>query len=131
MRGKGQLAEGSGFNTLAQYIFGGNQQKVSMDMTTPVFTRAGDEEVGADDQEVMQFVLGGGLSLSTAPKPAEGSGVRTREVPGALYAVRKFTGVVASGGRDERALRQMMLLKSAIKAAGLKVQMKEKNGNLT
>eukprot|EP00958_Prasinococcus_capsulatus_P027262 scaffold5337_cov411-Prasinococcus_capsulatus_cf.AAC.9 len=126
MPGKGQLAEGSGFNKLAQYIFGGNEESRSMEMTTPVFTRMGEDV--ADDQEVMQFVLGGGLSLSTAPRPAAGSGVRTREVPAALYAVRRFSGVVASGGRDEEALRQMMLLKSEVKKAGLQVQMKERNG---
>ena len=34
---------GSGFNTLADYIFGRNEGGVKMEMTTPVFTRAGDE----------------------------------------------------------------------------------------
>ena len=47
------VAGGAGFNELAGYIFGGNEGKVKMEMTTPVFTETSPGQAAAS----MQFVL--------------------------------------------------------------------------
>jgi hypothetical protein len=47
------VSGGAGFNELAGYIFGGNQENVKMEMTTPVFTETAPGQAGAS----MQFVL--------------------------------------------------------------------------
>ncbi len=55
MGGGAGPASGAGFSELARYIFGGNQQAMSLEMTTPVITtvQPGNESVA------MQFVMEG------------------------------------------------------------------------
>lgn len=82
----GGLASGSGFNELAGYIFGGNEEEKKMDMTTPVFTR---REEGANDGNVMQFVI----SDTAASNPTPNKGIiRLRDVEPDVYAVIAFSG---------------------------------------
>lgn len=45
---------GTGFNELANFIFGGNDRKQSMEMTTPVLTTAGQQGEGSNR---MAFVM--------------------------------------------------------------------------
>ena len=55
-------ASGSGFQELAGYIFGGNQSKQSMEMTTPVFNKP---PVGTREPGKMQSVSYTHLTLPT------------------------------------------------------------------
>lgn len=48
-------ASGNGFMDLAGYIFGGNESKVNMEMTTPVYSTAGQQ--GVPNANKMQFVM--------------------------------------------------------------------------
>jgi hypothetical protein len=76
---------GNPFGTLAGYLFGGNEEKKSMAMTTPVFTGGGK----------MQFVLPREMvkDPGLAPRPTQGSAVEVRQESGGIYAARRFAGV--------------------------------------
>lgn len=88
---------GEAFNALAAYLFGANEQKEIMEMTTPVSTTSTGE---------MRFYLkereGGNDSF---PLPVaeieevfnEKGAVKIREIPAATLAVAKFTGFVTEG----------------------------------
>lgn len=88
--------QGAAFNTLAAYIFGANQQKLVMDMTTPVtMTMTGE----------MRFYV----NVDIPPEPLkqdESYNIYTttnnqkiciQYIPSALLAVRRFTGFVTDG----------------------------------
>ncbi|CAG9465527.1 unnamed protein product [Pedinophyceae sp. YPF-701] len=98
------------FQSLARYIFGGNARGEKMAMTTPVFT----EPAGR-----MQFVMGSTYWGRSAelPPPLDGA-VATRDVPGGVYAVRRF-----SGRSDPDLVRvQHGQLRAAIQRDGLKAE---------
>jgi hypothetical protein len=97
---------GNPFGTLAGYLFGGNESKESMAMTTPVFTGGGK----------MQFVMPSSVrDASAAPRPNEGSGVDVRQEPGGVFAARRFAGIAT----DELAKREEELLKEQLSRDGL------------
>lgn len=47
-------ASGSGFSDLARYLFGGNQEALGLQMTTPVFNEVAP---GSNTSVTMQFVM--------------------------------------------------------------------------
>lgn len=97
---------GNPFGALAGYLFGGNESKESMAMTTPVFTGGGK----------MQFVMPSSVrDASAAPRPNEGSGVDVRQEPGGVFAARRFAGIAT----DELAKREEELLKEQLSRDGL------------
>lgn len=107
------MISGDGFNRLAGYIFGGNEENVSMSMTTPVYTEPG----------AMQFPLEGSKfgpgDAAKAPAPtADGIAVK-REDNGALVAALKFPGIPldADVADAERRLRGA-LERDGLRAAG-------------
>lgn len=85
---------GAGFNALAAYLFGANDEGRVMEMTTPVSTTSAGE---------MRFYLKGD-SLTDFPEPIEPEGsfneqgaVKVIDVPSARLAVARFTGFVTEG----------------------------------
>ncbi|KAL7522957.1 hypothetical protein ACHAWX_007763 [Stephanocyclus meneghinianus] len=92
---------GEAFNALAAYLFGANEEKEVMEMTTPVTTTSTGE---------MRFYLkerdnAGGGGVDSFPKPQaendevfnEKGLVKIQEIPPATLAVAKFTGFVTEG----------------------------------
>jgi len=89
---------GAGFNALAAYLFGANDEGKIMDMTTPVSTTSVGE---------MRFYLKnreGSADVTDFPEPLSPTGtfneqgaVKIVEVPPARLAVAKFTGFVTEG----------------------------------
>lgn len=77
----GSSGREAAFRALAGYLFGGNQQRRALSMTTPVLSGAGR----------MQFVL---LvdAPTDAPEPLPHSGITVRQEPGGLYAAIRFAG---------------------------------------
>lgn len=105
------------FRALAGYIFGANEAKTKMSMTTPVFSRPEGGEGGAS---VMQFVLGEDAGTS-APAPSD-PGVRTVSRPGGVFAVKLFGGATGMQGAEARAQE----LQEAVRRDGLRVKDGEK-----
>ena len=119
------------FRILADYIFGNNRAKTKIEMTAPVTQRpslAEGERVemtapvvqrpksGTDaDVFVVSFVMPAHFTLDTLPEPIDPR-VRLREEPGALMAVRRYSGRWTETSYRENATR----LLRAIEEAGLK-----------
>jgi len=84
------------FGTLARYLFGGNERKESMAMTTPVFS---------DTQGNMQFVIEPSKHQdpSTVPPPQPGVDVTLRKESVGTVAARAFTGLAFQGEVEEEA----------------------------
>jgi hypothetical protein len=89
-------SSGEAFNALAAYLFGANDEKEVMEMTTPVTTTSTGE---------MRFYLKERKGSNSFPVPvaendeafnAKGE-VKIQEVPKATLAVAKFTGFVTEG----------------------------------
>lgn len=80
-------ATGSAFNTLARYLFGYNQQKEAMAMTTPVEIRRSAER----DTYSMSFVMPSRYGRENAPRPVETS-VRIGTTRQETVAAREFPG---------------------------------------
>lgn len=111
-----QAAEGfasaEGFNALAGYLFGGNEQKRAMKMTMPVEI---EYNAATNDGRTMSFVLpsedvsdDGG-----APRPLDES-VEVAAVPERLVAVREFPGVATT----DEVRRQADKLRAALADEG-------------
>jgi len=79
---------GGGFNTLASYLFGGNQDKTAMSMTVPVDI----SQTGDDKRASMSFVLPK-KNADSPPTPMEGSGVEIKKVPSRLVVAKAFGGL--------------------------------------
>jgi len=87
---------GEAFNALAAYIFGANEEKEVMEMTTPVATTSSGE---------MRFYLRERDGSESFPMPVaendevfnEKGSVSVKEIPPATLAVAKFTGFVTEG----------------------------------
>lgn len=89
-----------GFNRLVGYIFGGNQQKQQMAMTTPVFRESAGEQIAmttpvsqqaVDNKWTMAFVMPSGYSLDTLPTPID-SQVTIKALPAKKVAVLRYSG---------------------------------------
>ena len=106
-------SSGEAFNALAAYLFGANDEKAVMEMTTPVTTTSAGE---------MRFYLKerNGAGSSSFPQPvaendeafnAKGE-VKIQEIQNATLAVAKFTGFVTDGevSRQKDALMTCMAI---------------------
>ena len=102
--GFGARAGATGFNTLAAYLFGENEEKTAMAMTMPV-------EVS---KEGMAFVLPKKNS-DAPPQPLSDSDVTIEAVPARLVAAKAFAGLVT----DDEVERQRVALLEALAASGL------------
>jgi len=82
--------ESQGFNTLASYIFGGNEANAKIAMTVPVEMNFPSEE--------MRFPLPKSSveSAEFAPRPKEESGVAVSAQDARVLAVRRFPGIATS-----------------------------------
>lgn len=83
-------AMGQSFNNLAGYLFGKNESKTAMKMTTPVILSKGEPE------ETMSFIIGEYDSVEAVPKTLDDT-VKLREQAGQVLAVSEFTGFVTQG----------------------------------
>lgn len=87
---------GEAFNALAAYLFGANEEKEVMEMTTPVTTTSTGE---------MRFYLKERKGDKAFPEPVaendeifnEKGAVKINEIPSATLAIAKFTGFVTEG----------------------------------
>ena len=93
---------GNPFGTLAGYLFGGNAEKKSMAMTTPVFTG------GGKMQFVMPKEVGG---VSNAPAPNDPNAVQVTEQSGGIFAAKRFPGVATDEYAKEEEEKLLALLK--------------------
>ena len=106
------MTDGTGFNSLAGYIFGKNQEGKAMKMTTPVVTTP----LSAADSKKMAFIMPSSYwsSLDGAPSPLSESGVTLERNGGGLLAEdRNTVAVLWFGGyatKEEVALRTLELL---------------------
>lgn len=85
MGGSYDQERNSGFRTLANYIFGGNQESMQIPMTAPV--RVGNKE----GQRTMSFVMPSEMSLGDLPKPMNDKVLLHHSKSG-------YTGVIRYGG---------------------------------
>jgi effector-binding domain-containing protein len=98
--GEREAAINQGFRTIAGYIFGGNAPGGKIAMTAPV------TQQGAGDVWKVRFVMPGGYTLKTLPRPNDPA-VRLAAVPGKRYAAVAFSG---AAGADELELHRRQLL---------------------
>lgn len=78
-------ASGSGFRSLAGYIFGGNKEEKKIAMTSPVWMES------ADDSMTMHFVMPATYNLEDLPTP-NNSEVELSETKPVYRAVIRFGG---------------------------------------
>lgn len=89
-----------GFNRLAGYIFGGNERKQEIAMTTPVFrTAVGPNETlhtaiqstSEINHWIMSFVMPAKFALKTLPQPSD-SLVMLKSIPAKKVATLRYSG---------------------------------------
>lgn len=118
----GGTAGAKGFNSLAAYLFGENEESAAMAMTMPVeisAAAAGDGAVGGGGS--MAFVLPE-ANAANPPTPRAGSDVEIARVPARLVACKPFPGLVT----DAEVERQREALLAAIAADGAATPVDEK-----
>jgi len=96
-----------GFSILAGYIFGKNDRKEKISMTSPV-------SMSLDDSTTMMFMVPKKLNKETLPKP-EQSGIEFKEEPAKLLAAISF-GAWANDAKIEKYKQE---LKAALDAQGI------------
>jgi hypothetical protein len=116
-------AVSSAFGVLAGYIFGGNEPRASIAMTTPVSAQPAGEriamtapvsaEAGASGWTVA-FTMPSSWTMATLPKPSDAR-VRLVEVPGGTWAVRSFGGRAS----DDVVEQEIASLDASARAAGV------------
>lgn len=98
--GSREDAGSRGFRPLADYIFGNNAPRQSIDMTAPVTTRRGQSidmtapvtsTSSGDDRWTVAFIMPAEWTMETLPRP-NNPAVNIREVPTHQMAVIKFRG---------------------------------------
>lgn len=92
-----------GFQKLAHYIFGGNEGKQNIDMTSPVYMDIN------DTVSSMSFVMPAQFSIENLPKPDDDQ-VRLKKIPNQYVAVIQFGGFAS----DEEILTNRKKLESAL-----------------
>ncbi|MDN4519763.1 heme-binding protein [Mycolicibacterium austroafricanum] len=97
--GDEEMARNAGFRRLAGYIFGGNHSRSQIAMTAPVAQQSAKiamtapvaQARNADGQSVIRFFMPSKWSMELLPAPDD-ERVELVEVPGATYAVLRFSG---------------------------------------
>jgi hypothetical protein len=102
-RGFNSRSGATGFNTLASYLFGKNEENREMRMTMPV------EISSSDSDGSMSFVLPED-EAGSPPTPLSDSDVTVSKVPARLVAVKPFPGIVT----DQEVERQKASLLAAL-----------------
>jgi len=94
-----EMSGASSFGALAGYLFGKNEQKSPMKMTTPVFTSP-----LVDEEKQMEFVLPSEYwnENENAPQPLSGSGVTLQKRESEDRAVLLFGGYASKKEVDKR-----------------------------
>lgn len=87
--GSREAAVGSGFRTLAGYIFGGNQRNGKIAMTAPVLQTS--DQSGASSGWNVEFMMPARYTMSTLPTPND-SRVHLIERPARRVAAMTFSG---------------------------------------
>jgi effector-binding domain-containing protein len=118
-----------GFRIVAGYIFGGNEKKQSIAMTSPVVMGEGKSEKIAmtapvlvnSESEVrtISFAMPKSYTLGTLPVPKD-SRVKIVEIPDKNYAVLRFSGY-RTNGRIEKMEKKLLdlLSKDKVEVIGL------------
>jgi len=103
-----KAASGKGFSILAGYIFGGNNRKEKIAMTSPV-------AMSLEDSMTMMFMVPKKFNKSTLPQPNQ-SQIEFREEPAKTVAVITFGGWAT----DEKIEAYKQKLITALAADGIK-----------
>ena len=105
--GSRDRAIGQGFRILAGYIFGGNESRTKVAMTTPV-TQSEKiamttpvTQTGSDQGWTVQFMMPASYTLDTLPKPTDAR-IRLVTTPARRMAVLTFPGLATSKSLDTR-----------------------------
>jgi hypothetical protein len=116
LSGSHEQASSEGFRRIAGYIFGGNQKRQSIAMTTPVSMRSAGERIamtapvsqrGSGDRWTVAFTMPAEYTLARLPIPNDAR-VVLRELPEQRFAVVRFansTGEAAVRERTEALVR--------------------------
>lgn len=96
-----------GFSILAGYIFGGNDRKEKIAMTSPV-------AMSLEDSMTMMFMVPKNLNRETLPRPNQ-SKIEFKEEPAKRVAAIRFGG----WANDEKIATYKKILKAALDAAGI------------
>jgi len=106
---------GAGFNTLASYLFGSNEEKQSMAMTMPVIiTNDKNSDETTELMGTMKFVIPS-VSSEAPPTPLKSDDVNIERIPERLVAVKVFPGLVTK----EEVSRQKKSLLSSLSGEGV------------
>jgi len=100
-------ARNQGFRVIADYIFGGNQGRAAIAMTSPVaqsparaqkiaMTAPVAQSAGQNGEWTVQFFMPAKYTLATLPKP-NSARVRITELPAQRFAVLRFSGLAGRG----------------------------------
>lgn len=100
-------ASSKGFSILAGYIFGGNNKKEKIAMTSPV-------AMSLDDSMTMMFMVPKKFKKETLPQPDQ-SQIKFKEEPAKTVAAISFGG----WANDEKIEKYKQQLKSALDAEGI------------
>lgn len=111
VQGEHDLAVKSGFQTLANYIFGDNEERSTIEMTAPVFQQnaQGNQSIGMtaplfreqnENGWTISFVIPEKFDLNTVPDPVN-SNIRLAEMPERKTAVFRY-----SGNNNEEKMRE-------------------------
>lgn len=123
VQGNRDGAVGAGFRILAAYIFGGNEAKAKVAMTTPV---AQSEKIamttpvaqsGAGSTWVVQFAMPSEFTMETLPPPKDAR-IRLVTNPAKRMAVLEFSGIPTTSALEARSVE----LRAWAAAQGLAVE---------
>ena len=121
--GPADEAGNRGFRRLASYIFGDNKGERKIAMTAPVTQTAAPTKIEmtapvsqteTDGGYLVQFTMPGTFTLDTLPEPLDPQ-VRLRQMPGARYAVIRYSGFWSDSNYNDHLDR----LRRDVAAAGL------------
>jgi hypothetical protein len=110
----------SGFKLLAGYIFGENQSKENIEMTTPVLQKSQSEKIAMttpvyqqenNDTWTMTFVLPSKYTLETVPAPLN-KNIEIKKVPAKKVASIRYTGFITSRKIEDNAAQLQSWLDS-------------------
>ena len=107
--GEFQGSMSTGFRRLAGYIFGGNEGKQRISMTSPVMMEG---ENDTEDPRTMSFVVPSQYKIPDLPKP-EDEGIRFTENPSKTMAALRFSGVIDSELYQEKKAQLLQTIENS------------------